>query len=55
MSEWVVWSTPIPARASSGAAKVKRAIDQAQKAVKRRSELAARRYDALHKNETNGS
>ncbi|KAF4138632.1 hypothetical protein GN958_ATG12137 [Phytophthora infestans] len=35
--------------------KVKRAIDQAQKAVKRRSELAARRYDALHKNETNGS
>ncbi|KAF4030292.1 hypothetical protein GN244_ATG17982 [Phytophthora infestans] len=35
--------------------KVKRAIDQAQKAVKRRLELAARRYDALHKNETNGS
>ncbi|KAF4030909.1 hypothetical protein GN244_ATG17257 [Phytophthora infestans] len=35
--------------------KVKHAIDQAQKAVKRRLELVARRYDALHKSETNGS
>ncbi|ETK74352.1 hypothetical protein L915_18842 [Phytophthora nicotianae] len=35
--------------------KVKRATDQAQKAVKRRSELTARRYDALHKNETSGN
>ncbi|KAG1685328.1 hypothetical protein DVH05_005929 [Phytophthora capsici] len=36
---------PAPHRST----KVKRAIDQAQKAVKHRSELAARRYDALYK------